>query len=71
MKADWLLDLVLIVFRVNDNEVVKVDNKTNKMIVNLSKNSKSRKLTYMPNIKAIKKSIFLTPNAKKIFNHLK
>ena len=40
------------------------------MIINLSKNTKSRNLTYILNIKVIRKPNFLTPNAKKTFNYL-
>ena len=59
-------------FRVNDNKVVNGgDNKTNKTVVNLSKNKKSRNLIYVLNIRAIKKSNFLTLNAKKAFNYLR
>ena len=57
--------------RYNDNEVVKVGSKANKIVVNLFKNNKSRKLTHMLYIRATKKLIFLTSNAKKAFNHLK
>ena len=62
-----LLNLALKVFKTDDNEIVIGDNdKTNKTVVNLSKN-----LMYMLNIGTIKKPIFLTPNAKKIFNYLR
>ena len=47
------------------------DNRTNKTILNLSKNNKSRNSIYVPNIKAIKELIFLILNTKKTFNHLK
>ena len=53
-------------FRVNDNKIVGDHNdKANKTVKNLFKN-----LTYMLNIGIIKKANFLTPNAKKTFNHL-
>ena len=42
-----------------------------KTVINLSENNKSRNLTYMPNIRAIKKPTFLTFNIKKAFNYLK
>ena len=59
------------VFRADDNEVVVVGgNRANETVVNLSKNNKSRKSIYIPNIRAIVKSNFLTSNAKKTFNHL-
>ena len=41
------------------------------MIVNLSKNNKSRNLMFMPNIRVIEKPTFLTPNSKKVFNYLR
>ena len=62
------------VFRLNDNELVISNNgNINKIVVNLSnklKNNTFRNLTYMLNIKAIKKPIFLIPNVKKTFNYL-
>ena len=59
-------------FKVDDNRVVDgSDNSTtNETVVNLLKNKKSRKLTYVPNIGAMGEPNFLTPNAKKVFNHL-
>ena len=57
-------------FKVDNNKVVKIDGRVNKTVVNLFKNNKSRKLTYMSNIRVIKKPNFLIPNAKKTFNHL-
>ena len=56
--------LALKAFRVDNNEVIEVGSKANRMVVNLSKNKKSKKLTHMPNIGAMGKSNFLTPNAK-------
>ena len=71
LKITKSLDLALKAFKANNNKVVNNDgNKTNKTIVNLYKNNKSRNLTRMPNIKAMKKSTFLTFNAKKTFNYL-
>ena len=60
------------VLKVDNNEVVDSGDsgKTNETVVNLSKNDKSRKLTYMPNIGAIRELNFLTPNVKTIFNYL-
>ena len=58
-------------FRVDKNELVEVDNRANVTVVNLSKNKKTRNLIYILNIKATKKPNFLTPNAKKAFNHLR
>ena len=40
------------------------------MVVNLTKNNKSRNSTYMPNIKTIEKYIFLTLKFKKTYNYL-
>ena len=59
-------------FKANNNKVV--DNgggSANKTVINLSKSNKSRNLSHIPNIGAIKESIFLTFNAKKAFNYLK
>ena len=58
-------------FRVNDNRIVKGSNKANKTIINLSKNNKPKNLIYIPNIRAMKKPIFLICNTKKTFNYLK
>ena len=57
-------------FRADNNKVVGNSDRANKTVVNLFKNNKSRNLTYMSNIRAIGKLNFLTPNAKKVFNHL-
>ena len=70
LKAIRLSNLALKTFRVDDNKVVEIDGKANKTIINLFKNNKFKNLTYVPNIRAIEKSIFLTLNAKKVFNHL-
>ena len=53
-------------FRANNNKVVDSINRTNKIIMNLSKN-----LTYMPNIGAIEELIFLTPDVEKTSNYLR
>ena len=60
--------MVLKAFRANNNKIVGGGDSSrfNKIIMNLFKN-----LTRMLNIRAIKKSNFLTPNAKKDFNYLK
>ena len=60
-------------FKANNNEIIddNDNSRINKTIANLSKNNKSKNLTYISNIGAIRKSIFLTSNAKKIFNYLK
>ena len=58
-------------FRADNNKVVRDDSgRANGTVVNLSKNKKSRNLMRMPNIGAMGKPNFLTPNAKKAFNHL-
>ena len=48
--------------------IVELGNKANETVINLFKNKKSRILIYIPNIRAIRESTFLTPNVKKIFN---
>ena len=67
--------LALKAFRTGNNKVVRGDgSKTNKTVEDLSnklKNNKSKYLTYMLNIGAIKKPTFLTPNTKKTFNCLR
>ena len=63
--------MILKAFKINNNKVVRIDNRANETFVNLSKNNKSRNSTYLPNISAINKSIFITPNAKKAFKYLK
>ena len=59
-------------FKFNDNEIISDgDSRTHKTVVNYSKNNKSKNSTCMLNIKAITNPIFLTFDAKKIFNYLK
>ena len=59
-------------FKIDNNEIVgDNDSRTNKTVVNLFKNNKSKNLIYMPNIEAMMELIFLIFNAKKIFNFLK
>ena len=59
-------ELISKTLRTDDNKVVGCDGgRTNKMVIN-----SSGKLMRVPNIGAIGESIFLTPNAKKTFNHL-
>ena len=60
-------------FKVDNNEFVDGDsnNKTNEIVVNVSKNNKSKSLMRLPNIGALGKPIFLTSNTKKAFNHLR
>ena len=72
LKIIDLSNLALKIFKVNKNEIVLAsNNRVNKMVMNLFNNNKSRNLAYMPNIKAIKKSIFLILGIKKAFNYLK
>ena len=64
--------LALKAFKANNNKVVDGNSsKANETVVNLFKNNKSKILTYMPNIKAMKELIFLIPNAKKAVNYLR
>ena len=59
-------------FKAGNNEVVKGDgDRVDETVVDLSKNKKSRKSMCIPNIGAMEKPNFLTPNAKKAFNHLR
>ena len=57
--------LALIIFRSDDDEVVRGSGGSETV-----RNS-SKKLTCVPNIGAIRELNFLTPNAKKTFNHLR
>ena len=64
LKKTRLSNLTLKVFRANQDKVVAVGSKANKIFKNLSKfkkskNKKSRNLTYILNIKTIKKPTFL------------
>ena len=65
LKAIGLLDSVPKMFSANDNEVVEVYSKVNKIIVNSYRN-----LMYMPNIGTTKKPNFLALNVKKTLNYL-
>ena len=75
LKITRSLDLALKAFKADYNKVVKDDdNRANEIVMNLSNklnNNKSKNLMHISNIRAIKKSIFLNPNAKKVFNYLK
>ena len=73
LKTTGLFEkLVPKTLRAGNNEVVGGDdNRANGTVVNLLKNKKSKKLTCMPNVRATRKPNFLTPNAKKAFNHLR
>ena len=58
-------------FRIYNNRIVSDSgDRANKIFVNLLKKNKSRNLIYMPNIRSMEKPIFLTFDAKKVFNHL-
>ena len=64
--------LILKAFRAGKYEVVWGDSdKADEMVVNLSKNKKSKKLMRVPNVGATRKLNFLTSDAKKTFNHLR
>ena len=69
LKITGLLNLIPKAFKADDNKIVGIVCKANKMAINLS--NKSKNSTYILNTEAIKKSNFLTPNAKKTFNHLR
>ena len=74
LKATGSSDLALKAFRADDDKVVGVGGRANKTVVNSSiqsKNEKSRYLTRVPNIGATGEPNFLTPDAKKAFNHLR
>ena len=65
-------ELALKAFRADDNEVVGGGgSKADETVMNSFKNKKSRKSTRVPNIGATEKPNFLTPDAKKVFNHLR
>ena len=59
-------------FRAGNDEVVGGGGgRADETVVNSSKNEKSRKSTRVPNIGATGEPNFLTPDAKKAFNHLR
>ena len=60
-------------FKAGNNKVVGGGGggKVDKTVVNLLKNEKSKKLTYVPNVEATGESNFLTSNAKNAFNYLR
>ena len=59
-------------FRADDDKVVGGGGgRVNETVMNLSKNEKSRKLTRVSNMRATREPNFLTPDAKKAFNHLR
>ena len=57
--------MALKTFKTNNNKVIRVKDRVDKMVVNLLKNS-----IYILNIRAIRKPTFSTWNCKKTFNHL-
>ena len=57
-------------FKADNDEIFNNNGIVNKTVINSTKNNKSRNFTYMPNIRATEKPIFLTFNAKKVFNYL-
>ena len=72
LKITRLFYLALKTFRADNDKIVEAgDSKTNETIVNLSNKSKNKQFENQTYIKAIKKSICLTFNVKKIFNYLK
>ena len=71
LKTTRLSKSVSKAFMANNNEVDSSGgSRANEIIVNLSKNMKSKKLMHMLNIGAMRKPNFLIFNAKKTFNHL-
>ena len=63
--------LALKAFKTSKNKVVRGDGgRADEMVVDLSKNEKSKKSTCMPNVGVMEEPNFLTPNAKKAFNYL-
>ena len=59
-------------FRADNNEIVGGgDSRADETVVNLSKNEKSKKLTRVPNIRAMGEPNFLIPDAKNAFNYLR
>lgn len=69
-------DLASKTLRVDDNEFIEIGDKADKTFENLSKsrkskNNKSRNLTYVLITQAMKKSTFLTPSTRKVFNFLR
>ena len=71
LKIIKLSNLAFKIFKADDNKVVRVDNRANKMIINLFKKDEFRNLIYMLNIKTMDKPSFLIFNTKKTFNYLR
>ena len=70
LKIIWLLDLASKALRTDNNEVIRISDRTNKTIVNLSKNKKFRNFICVSNIRAIREPNFLIFNTKNVFNYL-
>ena len=71
LKIIWSLKLTSKGFKTNNNEVVDDDGSwANRMVVNLSKNKKSRKSMYIVKFGAMEEPNFLISNSKKNFNDL-
>ena len=73
LKITRLSNLVLKMFKPDDNKVVEIGGKVYKMVKNLFKSKKSinKKFKNLTYIRAIEKHIFLISNTKKTFNYLK
>ena len=68
MKIIKLLESAQKIFKIDDNRFVGSDDgRANETVINLSKNNKSKKLTYVLSIKITEEPNFLTLNAKKVF----
>ena len=65
--------MALKIFKTDDNEVVGVSSRIDKMFKNLSrsKKSKNKKFKNLNYIVAMEKLIFLTLNTKNAFNYLR
>ena len=71
IKINWSSKLALKAFTADDNKVVSDGGgKTNKTIMNSSKNKKFKKSTCVLNIKAMGEPNSLILNIKKAFNYL-
>lgn len=69
------MDLALKVFKTNDNKIIAVSSRANKIFKNLSelkksKNKNSRNLIYVQDIGTMEKPIFLISSIKNALNYL-